>query len=114
EVAWLNVLPLHRTGQIQVGNALRMDWLNICPPAIRMEQQPTDLFGTVPDQAEIDFEAKEAETYICGNPPYKGSNWRSAEQKKDLERIFAHRTNSWQSLDYVAGWFMKAADFGVA
>src|SRR5271166_617496 len=32
DVAWLNVLPLHRTGQIHVGNALTMDWLKVCPP----------------------------------------------------------------------------------
>jgi hypothetical protein len=69
QVARLNVLPLHRTGQIHVGNALRLDWLKICPPVIRMEQQPTDLFDTPPKQAEIEFEAREAETYICGTPP---------------------------------------------
>jgi hypothetical protein len=33
DVAWLNVLPLHRTGQIRRGNALTIDWLTICPPA---------------------------------------------------------------------------------
>ncbi len=71
DVAWLNVLPLHKTGQIYVGNALRMDWLEVCPPAIRMELRSTDLFETLPDQGEIDFDAKEAETYICGNPPYR-------------------------------------------
>ena len=26
------VLPLHKTGQITVGNALRVDWLEVCPP----------------------------------------------------------------------------------
>jgi hypothetical protein len=40
--AWRNVLPLHRTGQIHAGNALRMEWLKICPPAKVMEQGPTD------------------------------------------------------------------------
>lgn len=111
--ARLNVLPLHRTGQIHVGNALRLDWLKVCPPAIRMEQQTTDLFDTPPKQAEIDFGAKEAETYICGNPPYRGSTWQTAEHKCDLEGIFKTRTSSWKSLDYVAGWFMKAADYSV-
>src|ERR1700736_5665706 len=62
--AWRNVLPLHRTGQIHVGNALRMDWLKFCPPATRIEQQTTDLFDTPPKQSEIDFEAKDVETYI--------------------------------------------------
>ncbi len=110
--ARLNVLPLHKTGKIQIGNALRMDWLEVCPPSIKMEQSVTDLFGTEPDQGKIDFEAKEAETYICGNPPYFGSKWQKEDHKADLQVIFAGRCDSWKSLDYVAGWFMKAADYG--
>jgi hypothetical protein len=50
EEAWRNVLPLHKTGQIHVDNALRLDWFKICPPAVQMEQQPTDLFDTERDQ----------------------------------------------------------------
>jgi hypothetical protein len=65
------------------------------------------------DQAQIDFANEGGETYICGNPPYLGSTWQSTEQKEDLQRIFGGRTNSWKSLDYVAGWFMKAADYGL-
>ncbi|MDP3635802.1 MAG: lactate dehydrogenase, partial [Azonexus sp.] len=30
----------------------------------------------------------------------------------DLKAIFDHRCKAWKSLDYVAGWFMKAADYG--
>ena len=91
-----------------------MDWLKVCPPAVQMEQQPTDLFDTPPNQTEIDFEAREAETYICGNPPYRGGTWQTAEHKNDLEGIFKNRTSSWKSLDYVAGWFMKAVDYSIA
>lgn len=86
--ARLNVLPLKDTGHIICGNALEKDWFDVCPPQ------------------------KGSETYICGNPPYKGSTYQSAEQKADLEQIFGKRTKSWKSLDYVAGWFMKAADYG--
>jgi hypothetical protein len=71
-----------------------------------------DLFNTPLDQTEIDFENEGGETYICGNPPYLGFTWQSAEQKSDLEAIFSGRVNGWKSLDYVAGWFMKAADYG--
>src|SRR5690606_18319935 len=46
------------------------------------------------------------------NPPYLGSTWQSAEQKSDLRGIFQNRTSNWKSLDYVAGWFMKAAEYG--
>ncbi len=70
-----------------------------------------DLFETPLDQSEIDFENAGGETYICGNPPYKGSTWQTHEQKSDIEHIFKGRTTSWKSLDYVAGWFMKAAEY---
>jgi len=71
-----------------------------------------DLFSTPQEEAELDFENEGGETYICGNPPYLGSTWQSAEQKDDLKLIFGNRTKTWKSLDYVAGWFMKAADYG--
>ena len=87
------VLPLRKTGQIFCGNALQIDWLVVCPASN--------------DSNET------AETYICGNPPYLGSTWQSKEQKSDLQGIFAGRTKSWKSLDYVSGWFMKAVDYGV-
>jgi hypothetical protein len=106
-------LPLDAQNWITCGNALRLDWLSICPPTgTGVKMQADDLFGTPLDQAEIDFDNEGGETYICGNPPYLGSKWQSNEQKADLQSIFADRVQSWKSLDYVAGWFMKAADFG--
>lgn len=106
-------LPLDAMNWITCGNALRLDWLSICPPTgARVKMHGDDLFNTPLDQAEIDFENEGGETYICGNPPYLGSKWQSTTQKGDLGRIFEGRTKSWKSLDYVAGWFMKAADFG--
>ena len=111
DVAWLNVLPLHRTGQIYVDNALRRDWAEVCPPAVRMAEAPTDLFGMKPVQSEFDFDLKVLETYICGNPPYFGSKWQAEEQKLDLEAVFKGRQNAWKSLDYVAGWFLKGTDY---
>ena len=109
--AVLDILPLHQTGNIHCGNALRTDWLEVCPPS-----------STVSNESGLDDERGGAaeraaasdiwETYICGNPPYLGSTWQSKEQKEDLEAIFDGQVKSWKSLDYVAGWFMKAADFG--
>jgi hypothetical protein len=46
-----------------------------------------DLFNTPLDQLEIDFENEGGETYICGNPPYKGSQWQTSGQKDDLKSI---------------------------
>lgn len=106
-------LPLGAENWITQGNALRLDWLSICPPTgTSVKLRGDDLFETPLDQAQIDFENEGGETYICGNPPYLGSTWQNIEQKSDLEAIFADRTKGWKSLDYVAGWFMKAADYG--
>ncbi len=107
-------LPLDSRNWITCGNALQLDWLSICPPTeTGVKFRSDDLFRTPRDQAQIDFENEGGETYICGNPPYVGSQWQSTEQKEDLKRIFEGRTRSWRSLDYVTGWFMKAADYGL-
>ena len=106
------VLPLDEQNWITCGNALRLDWSSVCPPTgtgVRLVDD--DFFGTPLNQAEIDFENEGGETYICGNPPYRGSQWQTAEQKGDLKSVFDGRTTKWKSLDYVAGWFMKAADY---
>jgi len=106
-------LPLDAKNWITSGNALRIDWLSVCPPTGKgVKMRGDDLFSTPLDQSEIDFENEGGETYICGNPPYLGSKWQSQEQKNDLKNIFDGRIKSWKSLDYVAGWFMKAADYG--
>lgn len=107
-------LPLDAMNWITCGNALRLDWLSICPPTgAGVKHQADDLFMSPVDQAEIDFENEGGETYICGNPPYLGTKRQKAEHKADLQSIFKDRTKSWKSLDYVAGWFIKAADFGL-
>lgn len=106
-------LPLDAENWIACGNALRLDWLSICPPTgTDVKHHSDDLFHTPLDQAQIDFENEGGETYICGNPPYLGSTWQSKEQKDELKCVFHGRTKGWKSLDYVAGWFMKAADYG--
>ncbi|OKH17584.1 class I SAM-dependent DNA methyltransferase [[Limnothrix rosea] IAM M-220] len=108
-------LPLKAENWITCGNALRLDWLSLCPPTekgVQVQREDLDVWQETKDEAEIDFENEGGETYICGNPPYLGSQWQSKEQKNDLEQIFAGRTKKWKSLDYVAGWFMKAADYG--
>lgn len=106
-------LPLDAQNWIICGNALRLDWLSICPPTgTGVKVLADDLFGTPLNQTEIDFENEGGETYICGNPPYLGSKWQSAAQKADLAAVFAGHGTAWKSLDYVAGWFMKAADYG--
>lgn len=105
------VLPLSKENWIICGNALRSDWLNICPPtgsAVRVVAD--DLFKTPLDQPEFEFENEGGETYICGNPPYKGAREQSVSQKDDLANVFKNTTDV-KLLDYVSGWVFKAAQY---
>jgi hypothetical protein len=108
-------LPLDSENWITQGNALRLDWLGICPPtgkAVKLRRDDMPLLPVEGNQTEMDFQNEGGETYICGNPPYLGSKWQDEDQKRDLKGIFDHRCKTWKSLDYVAGWFMQAADYG--
>lgn len=80
-------LPLRESGNIFHDNALRKDWLKVCPALA------------------------EAETYIVGNPPYLGRSLQSSEQKEDMEVVFAGVDTKYKNLDYVACWLMKGADY---
>jgi hypothetical protein len=111
-LALAEFLPLNAQNWITCGNALRLDWLSICPPTgTGVKLVGDDLLQTPLDQAQIDFENEGGETYICGNPPYSGYNKQSASQKDDLEFVFSPLMKRWGNLDYVAGWFIKAAQF---
>jgi hypothetical protein len=112
--ALLEFLPLSNQNWIVSGNALRLDWLSVCPPTgTGVKMVADDLFRTPLDQTEIDFKNEGGETYICGNPPYLGSVFQTDEQKADLKSVFDIYTTDWKSLDYVAGWFQKAALYGM-
>ena len=115
KLALLEFLPLDAENWITCGNALLLNWLKICPPTgTAVKIAADDLFSTPLDQTEMDFENEGGETFICGNPPYLGSKWQSKEQKSELKSIFGDNTTSWKSLDYVSGWFMKAAKYATS
>ncbi len=78
------ILPLKDAGQIQQGNATRVNWKEVCPIS------------------------KDDEVYIIGNPPYYGSRKQNEEQKDDLKLVF--KTN-YKSLDYISAWFYKGAKY---
>lgn len=80
------LIPLKETGQIQPGNATRVDWGQVCPTG------------------------GDDETYLIGNPPYVGSSMQSADQKSDFSFVFGRRPYS-KNLDYIALWFVKGADY---
>jgi len=77
-------VPLKRSAHIRHGNALRIDWADFVPPT-RLH-------------------------YILGNPPFVGKQHQSAEQKEDLETVFQGIKGA-GVLDYVAGWYVKAARY---
>lgn len=105
-------LPLDAQNWIVCGNALRLDWLSVCrPEGAEVKLRADDLFGTPLDQTEIDFENEGGETYICGNPPYKGRNKKDDSQKDDLKVLLEGVTSKHKSLDYVAGWFLKLSEY---
>ncbi len=76
-------LPLKTYVNITEGNALRIDWNDVIP-ASKL-------------------------TYIMGNPPFVGASMCSSEQKKEIVDIVGKIKLS-NSLDYVVGWYYKAAE----
>ena len=78
----LDFLPLKSYSNIHEGNALKLDWQNICP-------QPN---------------------FIIGNPPFVGARIMNSAQKVDINSVFDGWKNA-GNLDYVSGWYKKAADF---
>jgi hypothetical protein len=113
-LACLNVLPLHHTGQIHVGNALRMNWLDLCPPTSKIVAKQWDLggpTGRLPfEENGVDGRA-EPETYICGNPPYAGKGKKSDAHLDDMKLVLSNRMAQWGYVDYVGCWFMLASDY---
>jgi type II restriction/modification system DNA methylase subunit YeeA len=90
-------LPLKKDNWITCGNALRLDWLSLCPPTgtgVTVQQENLDLWGETQNEAEVDFDNEGGETYICGNPPYLGSTWQSKEQKAEIRDVVNKRTNA--------------------
>lgn len=108
-------IPLPAENWITCGNALRLDWLSVCPPTgTGVKLLGDDLFSTPLDQSEIDFANAGGETYICGNPPWVWSNDCSETQKEDIRTVFQGRVRAFGTLDYVTCWFVKATDYVVA
>ena len=77
-------LPLRKKPYIVHGNALQINWEDVV--------------------------LKEDLDYILGNPPFVGSHIMNTEQKRDIKPIIEIIKNS-GSLDYVAAWFVKSANY---
>ncbi len=94
------LLPLTSKNWIKCANALKENWDKASFSELEQE-----------NNNEVDDKREKLEIYLCGNPPYLGSTWQSKEQKEDLEDAFRGLTKHSKSLDYVTGWFIKAAKF---
>jgi hypothetical protein len=90
----LDFLPLESYDGIVEGNALRLDWGEL------------NSRGGAETRRNFD--------YIMGNPPFRGARRQSPEQKADLVAVFGPDWKGLGTLDYVSGWYKKAADFMAA
>ncbi|MBR0560688.1 class I SAM-dependent DNA methyltransferase [Neokomagataea anthophila] len=110
QLALAEFLPLNAENWIICDNALRLDWLSVFPSAgTEVKHRADDLFPRL-DQPQIDFDNEGGETYICGNPPYKGARKQDPLEKSDLTFVFSSHPD-FKDADYVAGWFLKSAEY---
>ncbi|MBD8007098.1 MULTISPECIES: class I SAM-dependent DNA methyltransferase [Bacillaceae] len=79
-------LPLQSAGDIRCANAIKVDWLDVCP---------------VQESEEV---------YVFGNPPYLGSKKQNKEHKADMLTIFKNVKNG-KMLDYISAWFFLGAKY---
>ena len=112
QLALSEALPLSKLNWITCGNALRLNWTQLCPVLGKTtERTSTTLLETDQDAEGVGFKNSGSEVFICGNPPYTGSRRQSDSQKEDLKAIASQRIKKWKSLDYVAGWIFLACDY---
>lgn len=104
--------PLRDGGHIVCGNALRLDWLDVCLPPTKTVQKEKvfDLARVEKVHATETVLDDEAETYIVGNPQFEGAREQSTAQKEDMRRCMPDYEGV-NGLDYVCCWFDKATQF---
>ena len=107
------VLPLDKDNWITCANALRVDWRRICPPSgTGVKLVSDDLFRTPLDQFEIRLQERRRRDVHLREPALFGQHIAvQGAEGSDLKHVFMGRVKHWKSLDYVAGWFIKAADY---
>ena len=84
--AEIPLIPLRDAGRIVCGNAVTLDWDEVCP------------------------KRADGDVYVVGNPPYVGSSMQSPAQKAEFVAYFG--TSKYpKNLDYIALWFLKGATY---
>ncbi len=84
-------IPLKKSATIVYGNALRIEWQGLIDP-MPWEKEPSRFH------------------YIFGNPPFVGKHLQNKEQKADMAILFLNVKGA-GVLDYVSGWYQKAAKY---
>lgn len=123
-------LPLKKAAKIVHGDALETDWQSLLNPVnsidvianhtnIYLSNEPVSEYKIVNVQTNT-FEVhknKKPEPkkeikfdYIIGNPPFIGSNIMSQTQRNAIVKEFNNIQGS-GVLDYVTGWYLKAAKY---
>jgi hypothetical protein len=122
-------LPLKKSAKIVHGNALRLDWNNL------KKNVSVDIYTSVTNIFEVNEPIENYDVlniyskkvninpihsiqnnqnqnskfnYIIGNPPFIGKKEQNSIQKSDVELIFKG-IKGFGLLDYVACWYLKAA-----
>ena len=123
-------LPLKKSANILHADALETDWQTLLNPVneinvvakhanIYLVEEPIAEYKTVNVQAEtykIHKGGKPEQTneikfdYIIGNPPFIGSKIMKQSQRDALAKQFEGNKGA-GVLDYVAGWYIKAAKY---
>jgi type II restriction/modification system DNA methylase subunit YeeA len=122
-------LPLKKAANIVHGDALEIDWQSLLSPLntidvvakhanIYLVNEPTTQFGKVNVQAETfsvlkgkpDASSEVKFDFIIGNPPFIGSKIMKQNQRNQIVKQFDNADGS-GVLDYVTGWYMKAAKY---
>ena len=129
----IDFLPLKPYHNIREGNALRMEWDEIEIPSdvptihannVHLIIEPEPMLASEPieyDEVNVvahhfDGDAKPQVQryqvhydYIIGNPPFVGANMMNDNQRADLRFIFGTKWKNIGEMDYVTGWYKKAA-----
>lgn len=88
---YIPLIPLQKSAVIVNENALRLDWQSIVKP-LEGEVEPPRFH------------------YILGNPPFVGKQYQTNDQKEDMNFVF-HNVPGSGVLDFVAAWYIKAAQY---
>ena len=130
----IDFLPLKSYHNIREGNALRMDWNIIeCKDGLPQPLPSGTLPTSVPQAGFVPEVIKREEVrpnvelltysevpttpgyyvfydYIMGNPPFVGANMMNDDQREDLRVVFGKNWKNIGEMDYVSGWYKKAAE----